>query len=52
MFGHEEAVCKMGPAFSHSQSQKRARVIASEQCNYPDSSVEYRFCTTHKKKSS
>ena len=32
MFGHEEAVCKMGTAFSNSRSQKRARVVASEQC--------------------
>ena len=32
MFGHEEAVCKMGAAFAHSRSQKRARVIAPEQC--------------------
>ena len=32
MFGHEEAVCKMGAAFAHSRSQKRARVVASEQC--------------------
>ena len=32
MFGHEEAFCKMSAAFAHSRSQKRARVVASEQC--------------------
>ena len=32
MFGHEEAVCKMGAAFAHRRSQKRARVVAPEQC--------------------
>ena len=32
MFRLEKAVCKMGAAFAHSRSQKRARVIASEQC--------------------
>ena len=32
MFGHEEAVCKMGTTFSHCRSQKRARVAASEKC--------------------
>ena len=32
MFGHEEAVCKIGAAFAHSRSQKRARVVASKQC--------------------
>ena len=33
MFGHEEAVCKMGAAFAHiSRSQKRFSVVASEQC--------------------
>ena len=32
MFGHEEAVCKIGAAFAHSRSQKRARVVAYEQC--------------------
>ena len=32
MFGHEEAVCKMGAAFAHNRSQKRTRVVVSEQC--------------------
>ena len=32
MFGHEEAVCKMGTEFAHNRSQESARVVTSEQC--------------------
>ena len=42
MLGHEEFVWKMGAAFAHGRSQKRACVVASEQslgvfpCDYKE----------------